>query len=58
MISFFYKFKKIILFAIIACFLGSLGYVGVGAVNEEYGLNAPVAKVGKEKIKYRDYDRK
>lgn len=57
MISFFYKYKKIILVAIIACFLGSLGYVGAGAVNEEYGLNAPVAKVGKEKIKYKDYDR-
>lgn len=57
MISFFIKFKNIILIAIIACFLGSLGYVGVGAMNEAYGPNAPIAKVGKESIKYRDYDR-
>lgn len=57
MISFFVKFKNIILVAIIACFLGSLGYVGVGAMNEAYGPNAPIAKVGKENIKYSDYDR-
>ncbi|MBQ4493410.1 MAG: SurA N-terminal domain-containing protein [Elusimicrobiaceae bacterium] len=57
MISFFIRFKNIILIAIIVCFLGSLGYVGVGAVNEAYGPNAPIAKVGKENIKYRDYDR-
>ena len=57
MISFFVKFKNIILVAIIACFLGSLGYVGVGALNEEYGPNAPIAKVGKENIKYKDYER-
>ena len=57
MISFFTKFKNIILIAIIVCFLGSLGYVGVGAMNEAYGPNAPIAKVGKENIKYRDYDR-
>lgn len=57
MISFFTKFKNIILVAIIACFLGSLGYVGVGALKEEYGPNAPIAKVGKENIKYRDYER-
>ena len=37
MISFFVKFKNIILIAIIACFLGSVGYVGVGALREEYG---------------------
>ena len=57
MISFFTKFKNIILIAIIVCFLLSLGYVGVGAVNELYGPNAPVAKVGEENIKYIDYDR-
>lgn len=57
MISFFVKFKNIILIAIIACFLGSLGYVGVGALKEEYGPNAPVAKVGEDNIKYRDYER-
>lgn len=57
MISFFTKFKNIILVAIIVCFLGSLGYVGVGAVNEAYGPNAPIAKVGKENIKYKDYER-
>ena len=57
MISSFTKFKNIILIAIIVCFLLSLGYVGVGAVNELYGPNAPVAKVGEENIKYIDYDR-
>ncbi len=57
MISFFNKYKVIILIFIIACFLGSLGYVGVGAVNEAYGPNAPVVKVGEDKIKYIDYDR-
>ena len=57
MISFFTKFKNIILIAIIVCFLGSLGYVGVGAMNEAYGPNAPVAKVGKQNIKYMDYER-
>lgn len=57
MISFLNKFKKVILVAIVVCFLGSLGYVGAGAIKEEYGPNAPVAKVGKENIKYKDYDR-
>ena len=57
MISFLVKFKNIILIAIIVCFLGSLGFVGVGAFAEEYGPNAAVAKIGKEKIKYRDYER-
>ncbi len=57
MISFFSKFKNVILIFIIACFLGSLGYVGVGALNEAYGPNAPIAKVGKDNIKYIDYDR-
>ncbi|MBR4507889.1 MAG: SurA N-terminal domain-containing protein [Elusimicrobiaceae bacterium] len=57
MISFFTRFKVAILIFIIVCFLGGLGYVGVGAANELYGPNAPVAKVGKDAIKYIDYDR-
>lgn len=57
MISFFSKFKIVILVIIIICLLGGLGYVGVGAANEAYGAHAPVAKVGKENIKYVDYDR-
>lgn len=57
MISFLIKWKNWILFAVVACFLGSIAYVGVGAVREEYGPNAPVAKVGKESIKYKDYER-
>ena len=57
MISFFTKFKVAILAFIIVCFLGTLGYVGVGAVNESYGPLAPIAKVGNDNIKYIDYDR-
>lgn len=57
MISFLIKWKNWILFAVVACFLGSIAYVGVGAIREEYGPNAPIAKVGKENIKYKDYER-
>lgn len=57
MISFLIKWKKWILYTVVACFLGSIAYVGVGAFREEYGPNAPIAKVGKENIKYRDYER-
>jgi|GEM_PF-2800602 hypothetical protein len=57
MISFLIKWKKWILYTVVACFLGSIAYVGVGAIREEYTPNAAVAKVGKETIKYRDYQR-
>ncbi len=57
MISFLIKWKKWILYTVVACFLGSIAYVGVGAIREEYTPNAPVAKVGKESIKYSDYQR-
>ena len=57
MISFLIKWKNWILYTVVACFLGSIAYVGVGAVREEYGPNAPIAKVGKENIKYKDYER-
>lgn len=57
MISFFTKFKNVILIAIIVCFLGSLGYVGAGALSAEYGPRAAIATVGDEKISYQAYDR-
>ncbi|MDR0953135.1 MAG: SurA N-terminal domain-containing protein [Elusimicrobiota bacterium] len=55
MISFLIKYKNVFLILTIVFFLGSLGFVGAGVFMEEYGPNAAVAKIGKGKIKYKDY---
>lgn len=52
MISFFVKYRNPILITTVVIFLISIGVLGAGVVSEQYGANAVVAKVGKEKIKY------
>ena len=57
MFDFFDKYKNPILIITVLFFVGSLGFVGAGVFMEEYGPNAAIAKVGKQKIKYRDFSR-
>ena len=57
MFDFFNKYKNPILILTVLFFVGSLGFVGAGVFMEEYGPNAPIAKVGNQKIKYRDFAR-
>ena len=53
MISFFTKYKKLILIVTLAFFLGSIAYLGLGAYSRSnYSLNA--AQVGRETISYRE----
>ena len=52
MISFFIKYRNPILITTVLIFLLSIGILGAGAVADQYGANAVVAKVGKTKIKY------
>lgn len=57
MFDFFDKYKNPILIITVLFFVGSLGFVGAGVFMEEYGPNAAIAKVGSQKIKYRDFSR-
>ncbi len=57
MFDFFNKYKNPILIITVLFFLGSLGFVGAGVFIEEYGPNAAIAKVGNQKIKYRNFNR-
>ncbi len=55
MISFFIKYRNPILITTIVIFLGSIGILGAGIVADQYGTNAVLATVGKEKIRYKDF---
>lgn len=55
MISFFIKHKNPILILTVLFFLGSLGFVGAGVFLEEYGPNAPIAKVNGKNIKLKSF---
>jgi len=56
MTSFLVKYKNIFLGLTLLFFLGGIGFVGAGVFMEEYGPNAPIAKVGGHKIKYKDFE--
>ena len=55
MISFLIKYRKPVLILTVLFFLGSLGFVGVGVVMEEYGPNAPIVKVDGTNIAYKSF---
>ena len=55
MISFFIKYRNPILIITVVIFLASIGILGAGAVADEYGANAVLAKVGDTKIKYKTF---
>ena len=55
MISFFIKYRNPILITTVVIFLASIGILGAGAVADEYGTNAVLAKVGNTKIQYKTF---
>ena len=55
MISFFIKYRNPILITTVVIFLGSVGFLGVGMVADQYGANATLATVGETKVKYKDF---
>ncbi|MGB2578554.1 hypothetical protein AAIR98_000473 [Elusimicrobium simillimum] len=57
MISLLGKYKKIILVVVISCFLGSIFYLGYGAVSGSVNANSTVAIVGTENIPAYQYNR-